>query len=332
MSYKNNSRKPIAMVIVSLVIASLLLTACGTFQAAPKTPTIGVVIEVSIHTTTYEGFKAGMVELGYVEGENVTYIYNGVVAEPNAQTIDAEIENLLAQNVDMLLVVGNLAAARAKEAVAGTDTPVVFGAVTNPVGSGLVESISHPGGNLTGTQVGRELAKALEWLVKITPGGANKVYLPYNPDDEVSMMILAGLEEVPSQLGIELVPGEVHSVEEAVAAIKSLPEDVDAIYRIPSPTLDPKNNELSQAAIERGLPMGAGLPLDEAVLFTLAVDLSDVGKQTATLADKILKGANPADLPVETGEFYITINLKTAEAIGLDIPDSVLRLADTIIR
>jgi len=331
MSHRNNARNPIAMVIVSLVIASLLLTACGTFQAKPKTHTIGVVIEVSIHTPTYEGFKAGMAELGYVEGENITYIYNGVVGS-NTQAVDAEIQNLLAQNVDMLLTVGNLTTLQAKQAVAGTDTPVVFGAVANPVGEGFVESIPHPGGNLTGTQVGREIAKALEWLVKITPGGANKIYLPYNPDDEVSVMILGGLEEVPSQLGIELVPGEVHSVEEAVAAIKSLPEDVDAIYRIPSPTLDPRNNELSQAAIERGLPMGSGLPLDEAVLLTLAVDLFDVGKQTATLADKIIQGANPADLPVESAQFFITINLKTAEAIGLDIPDNALRLADTVIR
>jgi putative ABC transport system substrate-binding protein len=125
---------------------------------------------------------------------------------------------------------------------------------------------------------------------------------------------------------------EVHSVEEAVAAIESLPEDVDAIFRIPSPTLDPKNNELSQTAIKRGLPMGTGLPLGESVLLTLATNLFEMGKQAARLADQICQGTKPADLPVETGEIFMTINLKTAETIELDISNEILLQADTIIR
>ncbi len=312
------------------IIFSLLLTACGGGAQTKDTFTIGVVSYVPVLTPVFEGFKAGMADLGYVEGENVTYIYNGLV-EPSPQAVDAEIENLLAQNVDMLFTVGTLPTVQAKPAVAGTDIPVVFGPITNPVGRGLVESIAHPGGNLTGTQSGGEIPKALEWLVTITPE-AKKVYVPYNPDDAVSVDILGALAEVPSQLGIELVIEEVHSVEEAVAAIESLPEDVDAIFRLPSPTLDPKNNELSRAAIKRGLPMGAGLPLDEAVLLTLTVDFFEVGKQTASLADQIRQGVKPADLPVQTGEIVLTINLKTAETIGIDIPDELLRQADTVIR
>ena len=133
-------------------------------------------------------------------------------------------------------------------------------------------------------------------------------------------------------MGIEIVPGDVHSVEEAVAAIESLPEDINAIYRIPSPTLDSRNNELSQAAIKRGLPMGSGLPLDEAVLLTLSTNLFDVGKQTARMADQVFLGTKPGDLPVESGEQTLVINLKTADAIGLHIPDSILQQADTVIR
>jgi putative ABC transport system substrate-binding protein len=163
-------------------------------------------------------------------------------------------------------------------------------------------------------------------------GAENHLCVPYNPDEEVLIAVLGDLDEASSQLGVELLLGEVRSVEEAVAAIESLPEDVDAIFRIPSGTLDSRNDELSQAAIERGIPMGASLPLDEAVLFTLAGDLFDTGRQTARLANQIRQGARPADLPVETAEFSLTINLKTAEAIGLDIPDEVLLQADTIIR
>jgi putative ABC transport system substrate-binding protein len=325
---KHQQLKYLPILIVLSIIASLMLTACGGITQ-DKTFTIGVVAEVSVHTPAIEGFKAGMAELDYVEGENVAYIYNGVTG-PKPEAIDAEIKNLLAQKVDLLFVLGSTAV-QAKQAVEGTDIPVVFGALGEPVERGVVASIHRPGGNVTGVQVGMEIPKALEWLITITPN-AKKIYVPYNPDDAVSVQYLADLGEVASQLEVEIVPGETYSVEEAVAGIESLPEDVDAIFRTPSPTLDPRNDELSQAAIKRGLPMGTGLPLDEAVLLTLASNMFETGKQTARLAHQIRQGGKPADLPVETAEFYLTINLKTAEAIGLDIPDEVLFQADIIIR
>jgi putative ABC transport system substrate-binding protein len=309
---------------------SALLPACDIIQ--PKKPfTIGMMSYVPIHAPLIDGFKAGMFDSGYVEGEHVTYIYSSLI-KPEPEEIEGEVRNLLAQDVDMLFTVGIPATLMAGHTVAGTDVPVVFDAVVNPVKEGIVESISHPGGNLTGVQVsGNDIPKALEWLVSIIPE-AGKVYVPYNPEDKASVANLTGLDTVPSQLGIEIVLDRVYSVEEAVAAIESLPDDIDAIFRIPSPTLDPRNAELSQAAIARGLPMGAGLPLDEAVLITLATDLFAMGKQAARLADQIRQGAKPADLPVETAEIFLTINLKTAEAIGLNIPDEVLLQADTIIR
>jgi putative ABC transport system substrate-binding protein len=128
------------------------------------------------------------------------------------------------------------------------------------------------------------------------------------------------------------VPGEVPTVEEAVAAIENLPEDIDAISRLSSPTLDPRNNELSQAAIKQGLPMAAFIPMDEAVLLYLSINMLELGKQAARLANQIRQGAKPADLPIETPEFYLSLNLKTAKAIGLDIPDEILHQANTIIR
>ncbi len=318
----------IGTILLLIGLVALLMTACGGDQTQ-KSFTIGIVAETAIHTPAIEGFKAGMADLGYIEGKNVTYIYNGVTG-PKTEAIEAELKNLLAQKVDLLFVLG-LPAVQAKQAVAGTDMPVVFGSISGPVERGVVESIRHPGGNVTGVQVGTEIPKALEWLVRITPN-AKKVYLPYNPDDEISGMLLAMLNEVAAQLKIELVPGKVHSVEEAVTAIESLPADIQAIFRMPSPTLDPKNSELSQAAIKRGLPMASGHPLDEAVLLTLASNMSGTGQQAARLADQIFKGTKPADLPVETAEFYLTINLKTAQAIGLDLPDELLRQADKVIR
>ena len=282
---------------------------------------------VSVLDPTIEGFKAGMAELGYIEGENVTYIYHGVIA-PDSETIKDEIRVLLASDVDLLFTLGNLPA---KEVVEGTDTPVVFGPIMQPVIEGVVESLRQPGWNVTGVTNGQGTSKALEWLVLVTPE-AKRIYLPYNPEDEVSIAVLDGMQDAPSQLGIELVLAEVSSVEETVAAIENLPDDVDAIFRIPSPTLDPRNGEISQAAIERGIPLGAPLTLDESVLITYGADFFEVGRQIARLVHQIRRGVEPDSLPVETSEFFLTINLRTAEAIGLDIPDEILEQADVIIR
>lgn len=314
--------------VILSALTGLLLMACGSGQAQGPF-TVGMVAEASIHAPAIDGFRAGMADLGYVEGRDIITIYNGVTgSDPGA--IESEIRSLLAQKVDLLFVLG-LAATQAKQAVEGTDLPVVFGALGGPVERGVVESIAHPGGNLTGIQVGREPPKALEWLVKIAPE-TRQVYVPYNPDDELSVTYLIGLDRVASQLNIELVPGETRTVEEAVAAIERVPADIDAVFRVPSPTLDPRNSELSQAAIKRGLPMAAGHPLDEAMLLTLTPSMFEIGKQAARLAHRIRQGIKPADLPVETAEISLTINLETAKAIGLDIPDSILRQADVIIR
>jgi putative ABC transport system substrate-binding protein len=315
--------------MVILIIAGLLLIACGGVQAQDKPFTIGILSEVPIFDpTVIEGFKAGMAELGYVEGENVTYLYTGATgADP--QAMDSERENILAQKVDVLLVISPGHLTRAMPTV--TDIPIVFAAIMRPVELGFVESISHPGGNITGVQVPDIDPKALEWLLKVSPE-IKKVYVPYNPADEVSLMFWNRLDKVPSQLNIELVPGEVHSVEEAVTTIESLPADIDAIYRLPSPTLEQGNNELSQATIKRGLPVATGVPLDGAVVLILMPDLVKTGEQAARLVHQIRQGTKPADLPVETSDLYLTLNLKTAEAIDLDIPDEILRQADKIIR
>jgi putative ABC transport system substrate-binding protein len=320
------------IVLTLVAVIAVSLTACNG-AAQSKTFTIGVVSE-SVNAAAPVGtyYKDGLTELGYVEGEDVIYIDNGPVGS-NSAAADAEIEKLLAQKVDMLLVIGPVPAYQAKQAVAGTDVPVIFTPLPQRVVENeLVESISHPGGNLTGIQGGNEIPETLKWLVKITPN-AQKIYVPYSPDDEISLGMLAALEEIAPQLNIEIVHGEAKSAEEAVAAVENLPDDIDAIFFIPAPTLESKASELSQAAIERGLPTGTFIPtLDEMILVTVSFDPAETGKQVARLIHQVRQGTKPADLPVETVETYATINLKTAQAIGLDISDEILRQADTVVR
>jgi putative ABC transport system substrate-binding protein len=292
--------------------------------------TIGVVSSSSTGNKAYEGFQKAMAESGYIEGKNIRYIYKGII-EQDEKNVDAGIRELLALDIDILLAFGRKGAMRTRELVKGTDTPVLFCGDAWPVEDGLVESINRPGGNITGVRPANSISKALEWLVVIIPG-IKKVWVAYNPDEMLSVAELPELEKAASQLGVELIFYKIHSVEEAVAAVEKLPEGIDAIFRIPSLTLDGRSSELSRAAIRKGIPVGASIQLDEAVLITLTNDFFNAGIKTAQLAQQIHHGVKPADLPVETSEVSFIINLKTAEAMGLHLPDDVLAQAATVIR
>jgi putative tryptophan/tyrosine transport system substrate-binding protein len=316
-----------SILIGIMLFPQVIVTGVG--QAMDKAFTIGVINDVPALSKAIEGFKAGMAELGYVEGKNIKYIYNGLL-ENNQKIVDAEIKHLLSHDIDIFFTVGNQTALRAKKAVEAMAIPILICAVSKPVESGIIENIRHPGSNITGVAGSNRTSKTLEWLKIIVPG-LKKVYLPYNPDDTVSVVSLPDLEEAASQLGIELVLKKVHSIEETVAFIGTLPNNINAIFRIPSPTLDSRNNELSQAAMKRGIPIGSTLPLNDEVLITFATDSFEMGKNTARLANLIHQGIRPADLPVETSEPHLTVNLKTAEKLKLNIPDDVLMQAKRII-
>lgn len=312
------------------VFLGFLLVICSGIRASADIFTIGMITNVQIHAQTIEGFKAGMAEWGYSEGRNVRYVYNGVV-EGGEKEIDAEIEDILAQDIDLFLTVANEVSLRVKERLKGSGIPILIAGSSRPVEEGLLESLGRPGGNITGVRVADNYAKTLEWLSIIFPG-TRKVLVPYNPADAVSVVALDGLDASVAKMGIQLVCHPVTSLEEAVSIIENPPEDVDAVYRIPSPTLDSENSKLSRVAIARNLPLIACLPLDDAVLMTFAADLYKAGKQTARLAHLIRRGAKPSELPVETCDADLTINLKTAEEIGLYVSDEILLQAKTIVR
>lgn len=317
------------LILIFVIITGLVLTACDGVTQAQETYTIGIVNYVPTLDSVIEGFKAGMAELGYVEGQNVTYIYHGVLKN-DPQVIDREVKNLLDQKVNLFLTMGNPTTLVAKKVVEGTDIPVVFAPFVNPLGEGVVASLSHPGGSLTGVQSLNNAPKALEWLLRIVPG-TKKVYVFYHPVDETSVTIIKPLPDAASQLGVEVVPVEAHSPEEVMAAIKTLPKDA-AILFIPAPSLASGLSDIKKLAIELGIRAGGYNDPGDDLVFGYTTDRAAQGKQAARLVDQILKGVKPGDLPVETAESFLNINLKTTQAIGLNIPDDLLRQADTIIR
>ncbi|MBN1627867.1 MAG: ABC transporter substrate-binding protein [Deltaproteobacteria bacterium] len=316
-------------VICVLSLISMVISPLGC-----KTPerifTIGIPCKIPIDAPILDGFRAGMGELGYIEDKNIRYIYSNI-PDMKDEIIDAKIKELLARHVDLLLILETEAVLPAMKIAKETDIPVVFSANIKPIGDSLTEGHLLLRGNLTGVRFADTNSKALEWLARIIPG-AKKIYLPYNPGDIGSAEELRGLEETALQLGIELVVDGINSVEAAVKAIESLPEDIDAVFRIPSPMLNERNIELSRAAIERQIPMGASLLLDEDVLITLTCDFFGIGRQAARLVHQIHQGIKPTDLPIETSEVFLTVNLKTAQKVGITLSNDALAQAKVIIR
>lgn len=315
-----------------LVIAliALLLNACGVANQT-KTYKVGVVNLAPSFEPILEGFKAGMEKAGYKEGQNLSIIYDGPAADPDA--VDGILEHLKNEKVDLVLTFGTLATLKAKESLAGTDIPIVFGPVTDPVASGIVAEVLNPGGNITGIQTGNPTPKRLEWLLKIDPE-IKRLYTFNNPEDNSSVQASAALKQTAPMFNIELVIRDTSTPEEITVALNEMPEDIDAIFLPASAFFEKNNNQFVSFANEHKLPLAAPATANvwDGALTSFGHDNIPLGEQASRLAIQILRGIKPSDLPIESADLFVSINLKTAETIGLPIPDEIIRLANIIVR
>lgn len=332
---KNISAVYKLVTLVLCVVMGGTLVACG--PAQPKTVTIGIVNLLPMMDTIVEGFKTGMVELGYSEEQSVTYVYAEVPGDFEMDKIVGATQELMKEDVDLILAITTPGSLAVQKAVEGTDTPVIFVAVTDPVAVGLVQDWIHPGGNITGVTTAAKGAvnegRRLEWLTKMLPN-VKRVYIPHNPDDGAVKTSLAVVRDAASALGIELVLRETRTAEEALNAINETPKDVDALFLLPDSVVTSVFEDALSVLLGRRLPVSTpnSLGPNLGALMSYGSEFPAMGKQASRLAGQILEGTNPADLPVEAPEFFLTINLRTAKAIGLEIPDEILNQADTVIR
>jgi putative ABC transport system substrate-binding protein len=312
------------------VIIGMLLWGC-TGAAKPKTYTIGVILYAPPLEGAFTGFKQGMTDLGYVEGGNLTYIYAGPT--DSIDKLDGVAQDLVKANVDLILSISTPATQAAKKATAGTNIPVVFVPLMDPVGAGIVPSLTQPGGNITGVTFGLQEVRRLEWLQKLVPD-VKRVFIIYNPNEGNAKLALAKVNETAPGLGLEIILCEAPTPDDVTAALANLPDDIDALYLLPDSQTESKWAEILAAANARNLPTSVANVgrVTDGALYTYAMKLDLGGIQAAGLADQILQGVKPADLPVEMTEVFLAINLQEAQVIGIDIPDDILSQADTIIR
>jgi putative ABC transport system substrate-binding protein len=327
---KGDNMKRNLVNLVLIIAVGLLVGGCAGGTKS-DTHTIGVILFAPTLEPTYTGFKQGMTDLGYVEGKNVTYIYGGPT--DSIDKLDGVAQELVKADVDLILSISTPATLAAKKATADNGIPVVFVPLTDPVGAGVVSSLTQPGGNITGVTFGLQEVRRLEWLQRLVPD-AKRVFIIYNPNEGNAKLALKMVNETAPGLGLEIIVREAPTPEDVTAALADLPEDIDALYLLPDSQTESKWAEILAAANARNLPTSVANVgrVNDGALYTYAMKLDLGGKQAAGLADQILKGVKPADLPVEMTEFFLALNLKEARTIGLTISDEILSQADTIIR
>ena len=284
----------------------------------------------------WEAFRQGLRDLGYVEGQNISLECRW--GEGNNDRLPGLAAELARLKVAVIVASATPAARAAQQAT--PTIPIVVTAVADPVGSGLVASLARPGGNVTGlSMLAAELvAKRLELLKEVVPKVARMAVL-WHPGVHGEGTIRNMLEETKSAgraLGVQLQFVEVRrpdGFERAFAAIRK--ERVGALLVFPSPMFIEERRRIVAQAAKSRLP--AVYPWRESAeaggLMSYGVSLPDQFRRAATYVDKIPKGAKPADLPVEQPtRFELVINLKTAKALGLTIPPSILIRADQVIQ
>ena len=314
-----------AMILSAPVVAA---------QSPVKAARVGVLEggAVSTEAVRHEAFRQGLKELGYVEGRNIVIEYR--YAEGKVERLPALAAELVRLNVDLILTSGDAGVRAAKQA--SQTIPIVVAIAADLVGPGYVASLARPGGNITGlTTLSAELsAKRLELLKTAFPK-ISRVAILQNPTNATNVAQFKESEVAARALRIQLLPLDVRRADDFEGAfLAALRARVDALIVIGDILLLTHRARITDFAAKNRLPAMYGNQdyMDAGGLMFYGANVADMYRRAATYIDKILKGAKPGDLPIEQPtKFEFVINLKTAKALGLTIPPSILSRADRLI-
>ncbi len=313
------------------VSVALLVGAVGWPLAAraqpSKLPRIGVLVP-SNPEPFFSVFKQGLSEQGYVEGKNIEFEFRS--ADGKAELLRALAEELVRLKVDIIVVWTGLAAIAAKQAT--TQIPIVMASAADPLGMGLIASLARPGGNITGmSSTAREIGpKLLEFIRALLPA-TRRVAVLANADDPFGNILIREVQQGGQALGITIQAIEVRAAAEYPAAFAAMKKArADAVIVQGSLT----RKAAAELALKNRLPAVSfnGLFSKEGGLLSYSANQDDVFRRSAHYIDRLLKGAKPADLPVEQPtRFELIINLQTAKALGIKVPRELRIRADEVI-
>ncbi len=324
-----------AVLIIALALALLAAPLAAEAQALAKVPRIGFLSTRSPTDNPHilEAFRQGLRELGYVEGQNIAIEYRW--AEGKFQRLPDLAAELVRLKVDVIVTGAPPAPGAAKQAT--STIPIVFAVTGDPVAEGLVASVARPGGNITGlASIAPELVgKQLELLKEVVPK-VSRVAVLQNPSNHSHPSMLPQAEGAARALGVRLhvlqarTPPEIDA---AFAAMRS--QRARGVLVLRDSLFNAQRTQIAALAAKSRLPAVYGIreEAEAGGLMAYGASLPHMFRRAATYVDKILKGAKPADLPVEQPtRFELVINLKTARSLGITFPQTILIRADQVIQ
>jgi putative tryptophan/tyrosine transport system substrate-binding protein len=311
-------------------VALLAIGSTATGQTASRPARIGMLCATVCPTVVLDELR----QLGWIEGS--TILIDRKPAASRLERLPQLAKELVQSKPDLIIATSSQPVRAAKDAT--IEIPIVMLYVADPVGVGLAQSLAHPGGNLTGVTTlvpGATIAKSLQLLKELLPT-ARRIAVLINPTNEVTNRLLP-IEAPPAaaQLGFQLDVIEVREIEELAAAVaRAKKQGADALLVPGEAMFHNPPNRLPDLAAEAKLP-ALYLPralVEAGGLMSYSPDFDAIERRGAHYVDRILRGANPAELPIEQPTRYqLVINLKTAKALGLDVPSSLVAAADEVI-
>jgi putative ABC transport system substrate-binding protein len=311
----------------------LLRTLDATAQQAGKLHRVGFLWDSpAVWPHALEAFRQGLRDLGWVEGQNIVVEYRW--SEGRFERLPGLVEELVRLKVDLIVAPTSIYTAAARRAT--STIPIVFASHADPIGSGHVASLARPGTNATGLTIvmSETMAKSLE-LLKGTVPGLTRVAVIWDPATPSHRPGLKAVEDMGRALGIHLQSLAVRSATELDSAFSSIArERSGAVLVLSTPLFMGEAKRLAELALTHKVPtmFGPREHVEAGGLLSYGPDRADLYRRAASYVDKILKGTNPADLPVQQAtKFELIVNRRTARALGLTIPPSILARADHVI-
>lgn len=323
-------KSSVAILLILLLAMTAVFTGCGKSDKPPVTtpaevPTIGIVqiVEHPSLDTIRENIVSQLAEEGFVDGKTVKIDYKNAQNDPN--NLKSICQSFTANGYDMIIAIATPSAQAALGET--TKTPIIFSAVTDPIAAGLVKSLETPGGNVTGTSDAVSATKILDLALKLTPD-MKTIGALYSAGEVNSVSVVEELKKYADEKGIKVVEATIMNSSEIQQAAQSLVgKKVDAVFSPIDNTVASAMPNVVQVLNQSKVPfyVAADSMVADGGLATDGVNYVELGKATGTMAAKVLNGAEPATMPVQTmSNTQIYINPTTAKQIGIEIPKDIL--------
>lgn len=323
---------------ITIIISILGLGLSGCVFPNKKVYHVGILCGVDSLAATIDGFITKMNDYGYIENQNIVYDIQKTYFDPQGEK--RAIERFVEEKVDLIFAFPHDTALTAKNNSQGSDIPIVF-AYVNIEDINLVNSLREPGGNITGVQhpLDSLTVKRFELLLDFD-STIRRVWVAYDNNVSVFPTALKALRIAAQSRQVSLVEVSISNLEDIKADLdnreKMADIGMDAIFLMPDQLIQSKSSWelIRDFAQKHNLPISANIyaQIEDGALFHLGNDYTEVGRKAAYLADKILKGTPPSELPILSPEEYLRINLARANALGINVPDGLLKQASEIIR